>query len=307
VSLSDDVRGELAAIEPRRPCCRLAELSALLRTAGSFHLLGRGRIAVSVEVSSSAVARRAFSLLRSYGVPCEIRTFHRQAFERGRRFQLHLGDDPRALPALTAAGVLDARLAPLERPPRRVVGRAGGRAAYLRGAFLAAGSATGPRQAHLELRSASVDGAELLAALAREEELDVRVHDRGRHAVAYAKGVDAIAELLAVLGAHEAALRLGEAAVVSATRSGANRLANADHANLRRSSRAAGTQLAAIARLDSEGLLADLPAELREIAGLRRRHPAHSLAELARLCRPPATKASAHRRLRKLQRLADGL
>ena len=96
MSLSDEVRSELAAIDPRRPCCRLAELSALLRTGGSVHLRGGGRIALHLEVASPAVARRAFSLLRSYGVPCEIRTYRRQAFERARRFQIHLEDDARA-------------------------------------------------------------------------------------------------------------------------------------------------------------------------------------------------------------------
>ena len=40
VRLSEDVRAELAAIEPRKPCCRLAELSALVRGAGSVHLRG---------------------------------------------------------------------------------------------------------------------------------------------------------------------------------------------------------------------------------------------------------------------------
>lgn len=304
MSLSEDVRGELAAIEPRRACCRLAELSALVRAGGSVHLLGAGRVAVTVELASPAVARRAFSLVRSYGLRCEIRTYRQHAFERARRFQLSLGDDPRALQALNEAGVLDATLAPLARPPHRVVARSCCRASYLRGAFLAAGSATGPRRAHLELRASSVDGAALLAELASEDDLDLRVHDRGRHAIAYAKALDAIAELLAFMGAHEAALRLEEDAVVSATRGRANRLANADHANLQRASRAADGQLAAIRRLEIEGLLADLPAELRETAELRKRHPALSLAELARRARPQTTKASVHRRLRKLQKLA---
>jgi DNA-binding protein WhiA len=305
--LSDDVRAELAAIAPRRACCRLAELSALVRGGGSVHLLGGGRVEVSIELSSGPVARRAFSLLRSFGVPCEVRTYRQRAFERGRRFQLALGDEPRALQALNEAGVLDARLAPLERPPRRVVGRACCRAAHLRGAFLAAGSVTGPRQAHLELRAASLEGAEALADLARESGFDLRVHARDRHAIAYAKGRDPIAGLLAFLGAHEAALSLEEAAVVAATRGRANRLANADHANLRRTSRAADQQLRAIRELEAQGLLADLPRELREIGDLRRRHPSLPLSELARRCRPPTTKAGAHRRLARLQRLANSL
>jgi len=39
---------------------------------------------------------------------------------------------------------------------------------------------------------------------------------------------------------------------------------------------------------------------------LRRRHPTSSIAELAGRCRPPITKASAYRRLRKLIDLAAG-
>jgi DNA-binding protein WhiA len=306
VNLSTDVRSELAAIEPHRACCRLAELSALVRGAGSVHLRGGGRIGVHLEVATAGVARRGFTLLRSYGVACEIRTYRRRAFDRGRRFQLHMDDDARAVQALHEAGVLDANLAPVERPPRRVVARRCCRAAYLRGAFLAAGSATGPRNAHLELRAPDTEASSFLATLAEEEGFRARAYARGSHAVAYVKGIDAVADLLAFLGAQEAALALGEAAVVSATRARANRLANADHANIARVSRAAEAQLRAIRRLEAEGRLAHLSRDLREIARLRTRNPTLSLRELASRCRPPATKASAQRRLAKLQQLADG-
>jgi DNA-binding protein WhiA len=305
VSLSADVRGELAAIEPRKACCRLAELSALVRGAGSVHLRGGGRIALHLELASGPVARRAFTLLRSYGVPCEIRTYKRQAFEQGTRYQLHLDDDARALQALNEAGILDANLAPLERPPRRVVARSCCRAAYLRGAFLVAGSASGPRNAHLELRTADVGSAAFLAELAAVEGFALPVYERSRHAVAYAKGTETIGELLAFLGAQEAALRLGEKAVVAATRARANRLANADHANIVRTSRAVDVQLRAIRRLERQGRLGELSPELGEIARLRVLHPTLSLRELARRCNPPATKAAVHRRLSRIQRLAE--
>jgi cell division protein WhiA len=305
VTLSDEVRGELAAIYPRKACCRLAELSALVRTAGSVHLRGSGRLSVHLEVASSPVARRAFALLRGYGLRCEIRVFRRPAFERATRYQLHLPDDPRVLQALHEAGILGPRLTPLDRPPRRVVRRSCCRAAYLRGAFLASGSVSGPRDAHLELRAADVPGAEFLAELAASEGFRLTVMARRGHAFAYLKGVEAIADLLAFLGAHATALRLAEAAVVGATRARANRLTNADHANIRRASRAAGAQLRAIERLRSEGRLSTLAPELREMAALRTRHPTLSLRELALRCSPPATKAAAQRRLGRLRRLAD--
>jgi len=303
--LSESVRAELAAIEPRKACCRLAELSALIRSAGSIHLRGSGRIGVHIEVAGAAVTRRVFSLLRAYDVPCEIHTFRQQAFERATRFRIHLEDDARALQVLNELGVVDVHLAPVERPPRRIVSRACCRAAYLRGALLAAGSVSGPRNAHLELRASSLEGAEFLAELGREEGFPLALHDRGRHAIAYLKGRESIADFLAFLGAQDAALKLGESAVVASTKARANRLANADHANIVRASRAAESQLRAIRRLETDGRLDHLPHELREIAELRSRNPTLSLRELARRLRPRVTKAAAHRRLAKLQKLAE--
>jgi DNA-binding protein WhiA len=143
-----------------------------------------------------------------------------------------------------------------------------------------------------------------LARLAREQGVELGVLDRGRHAVAYAKGLETIADVLALAGASQTVLLFEERAVVAATRARANRLANADHANLVRTSRAAHEQLRAVERLRRSGELQKLPPRLQEIAELRARHPTLPLRELALKCRPPTTKAAAHRRLRKLQELA---
>ena len=270
-----------------------------------MHLKGRGEVSVHLDLSDPAVARRAFSLLRTFGVASEIRTYRRRAFEGGTRYQLHVAGDERALQVLNEAGVLSSRLTPLEHRPRRVVARSCCRAAYLRGALLGGGSLSGPRSPHLEMRSSGPAGAEFLAEIAAQEGARLGVLDRGRHAVAYAKGVDAIADVLALAGANQAVLLFEERAVMSATRSRANRLANADHANLVRTSRAAHDQLRAVKRLRRSGQLGKLPFRLQEIAELREKHPTLPLRELASKCRPPTTKAAAHRRLRKLQELAS--
>jgi len=304
VSLSEDLRSELAAIAPGSDCDRLAELSGLFHSAGSVHFKGRGEVAVHLDVANSAVARRAFSLLRGFGVRSEIRTYRRRALEGETRYQLHVAGDEHALQVLHEAGILSARLTPLASPPRRVVARACCRGAYLRGALLGGGSLSGPRSPHLEVRSAEPEGADFFARLAAEEGVHLRVADRGRHAIAYAKGTDTIAGVLALAGAGRAVLVFEENAVMSATRSRANRLANADHANLVRTSRAAHAQLRAVERLRRSGELATLAPRLQEIAELRERHPTLPLRELALKCRPPATKAAVHRRLQKLQQIA---
>lgn len=303
--LSEEVRRELAAIEPQRDCDRLAELSGLFHTAGSLHLLAHGEFSVHLDLAESAVARRAFGLLRAFGVETEIRTYRRHAFDGATRYQLHVPGTDRALRVLHEAGVLSASHAPLEAPPRRVVGRSCCRRAYLRGAFLGGGSVSGPRALHLEIRSSTTAGAELLAWVTAHEDVPLRVRDRGRYALVYAKGAETVADALALAGAGDSALAIDEHAVVGEARARANRIANADHANLVRASRAAHVQVQAIRHLERDGRLERLPPALREIADLRLRNPSSSLRELAGKCRPPATKAAVHRRLSRLVALAE--
>ncbi len=298
--LSDDLRDELAAIAPLSDCDRLAELSGLFHVAGSVHLRGRGAVDVHLDLVSSRVARRAFSLLRAFGVESEIRTYQQRAFLHATRYQLHVEGTPHAYRTLHRAGVLDVSHRPLQRPPRRVIARRCCRGAYLRGALLGAGSLSGPRHPHLEIRTAEIEVAQAVVEIAAQAGAELHVFERARHAVAYAKGVEPITDLLIAAGATDAVLVLEENAVLAATRSDANRLANADHANLVRTSRAAHAQLEAVRALGLDAL----PDELRELALLRTRHPASSVADLARRCRPPLTKSSAYRRLRRLVELA---
>jgi cell division protein WhiA len=304
MTLAEDVRSELAAIAPARRCDALAEISALFHTAGSIHFHGQGVLAFHLDVSTSAVARRAFSLLRELGVASEIRTYRQHAFDRPTRYQLHVGGDTENLHLLREAGIVGRGGYPLTRPPVRVVGRACCRGAYARGALLGGGSVSGPRAAQLEVRFSELDGAELLVRVAAQEGVVLRARERRGSALAFARGAEAVADALALAGASDAALAIDEQSVVGAARAAANRLANADHANLVRTARAAHDQLRAVEELERRGELGSLPAELQEMAALRRRHPALSFRELAAKCEPRASKAAVQRRLARLVELA---
>ncbi len=304
-SLVENVRAELAAIAPQERCDRLAELSALFHTAGTVHLRGRGAIDLHLDLGSSAAARRAFALLAELRIPSEIRTYVAHSFNRGTRYQLHVEGSEPTLVTLGEAGVLDERHRPLERPPGRVVARSCCRGAYLRGAFLGGGSLTGPRSPHLEVRTPTSAGASFLRSVCSSEEVRVKVEDRRSHARAYAKGWEEIEGYLLAAGVVDAVLGLEERSVVAEMRSEANRLTNADHANLVRTARAAQRQLDAARALQASGSLETLAEPLREAAHLRLRHPAMSLRELAARTSPPATKAAMQRRLARLVELAE--
>ena len=87
-------------------------------------------------------------------------------------------------------------------------------------------------------------------------------------------------------------------------RATANRLANFDDANLRRSAQAAVTAGAKVERA-LEILGDEVPDHLRYAGRLRLEHKQASLDELGRLADPPMTKDAVAGRIRRLLAMAD--
>jgi DNA-binding protein WhiA len=110
--------------------------------------------------------------------------------------------------------------------------------------------------------------------------------------------------MLTRLGAHDAVLAWEERRMRREVRATANRLANFDDANLRRSARAA---VAAGARVERalEILGAEAPDHLQAAGRLRLEHRQASLEELGQLADPPMTKDAVAGRIRRLLAMAD--
>ena len=115
---------------------------------------------------------------------------------------------------------------------------------------------------------------------------------------------DAIGQLLIRLGAHESVLAWEERRLRREVRATANRLANFDDANLRRSARAAVVAGARVKRA-LEILGEDIPDHLLEAGRLRTEHSQASLEELGALADPPMTKDAIAGRIRRLLAMAD--
>ena len=289
MAFGEDVRHELVERPPRKACCRDAFLSGLIRGAGTLEVRGGGELAVVVELGDPAAVRAAFGLLRERGAECEILSFREHRFDRSSRLLLNIHGD-RGLQTLHEIGVLSAALAPVDEPPRRLLGRACCRASYLRGAFVAGGSVAGapPPRAPRAARRRRWRAPGCWPRSPGRDGLELRAMPRRNHAIAYTKRRETVRDLLAAMGAHDAVLSLDEAEVVSRTREQANRLTNCDRANLGRASAAAHRQRQAIERLDVDSL----PPDLRQAAELRLRYPDGSLAELAASARAAAYKVS---------------
>lgn len=298
------VRDELLRVRGGRACDGIAERAGLLRTAGRVHLLGSGRLALDGSAEHPGLARRIFEdLAAAAGARGEVRLLEPGRGHPHARYVVHADDV--SMQRLVEAGLLDERGTPAPRIPRRIVAKRCCAGAYLRGAFLARGSVSDPRDgAHLEIRTEEREAAAEVAALLERVGAPARVREHRGGWTAYLKTAEHVGIALAAMGAHQAYLAWEEGSVWKSVHVEVTRLANADAANARRLARAAASQLAAIAVLDQTVGLRALPPAIREIALLRRAHPDASIEELGRLCDPPVSKAAVADRLRRLVRRA---
>ena len=304
MAMTDKVKDELSRVEVTRTCCRKAELATLLRFAGGLHKIGP-KIVVEAELDTANAARRVRKdITELYGYETELMVLAAGGLRKGSRYVVRVPDDGQAL--ARQSGLVDGAGRPVRGlPPKVVGGRVCDAEAAWRGAFLAHGSLTEPgRSSSMELTCPGPEAALALVGAARRLGVQSKAREvRGVDRVVIRDG-DAISVMLTRLGAHDAVLSWEERRMRREVRATANRLANFDDANLRRSARAA---VAAGARVQRalEILGEDIPDHLREAGQLRLQHKEASLEELGQWAEPPMTKDAVAGRIRRLLAMAD--
>lgn len=304
MALTAQVKDELARLTVTKPCCRKAEVSALLRFAGALHLVS-GHIVLEAELDTGAAARRLRKdISEVYGHSSDLSVLAAGGLRKGTRYVVRIVKDGDALARQT--GLVDGRGRPVRGlPPPVVSGAVCDAEAAWRGAFLAHGSLTEPgRSSALEITCPGPEAALALVGAARRLGISSKAREvRGVDRVVIRDG-DAIGAMLTRLGAHDSVLAWEDRRMRREVRATANRLANFDDANLRRSARAA---VAAGARVERalEILGDEVPEHLAVAGHLRLEHKQASLEELGALADPPLTKDAIAGRIRRLLAMAD--
>jgi len=304
MALTAKVKDELARVIVEKASSRKAEISTTLRFAGGLHIVS-GRIVIEAELDTEAAARRLRQFITDvFGHASEIIVVTGSGLKRGNRYVVRVVRDGESLARQT--GLLDHRGRPVRGlPPSIVGGSIEDTVAAWRGAFLAHGSLTEPgRSAALEVTAPGPEAALALVGAARRLGIVAKSREvRGVDRVVIRDG-EAISQLLARLGAHESLFEWEEKRMRREVRGTANRLANFDDANLRRSARAA---VAAGARVERAfAILGDeVPAHLLEAGQLRLAHKDASLEELGKMAAVPLTKDAVAGRIRRLLSTAD--
>lgn len=304
MALTAQVKDELARVPTEKVSARKAEIASTLRFAGGLHIVS-GRIVIEAELDTAIGARRLRSFIHEvYGLGSEIIVVQGGALKKGNRYVVRVVKEGESLARQT--GLLDHRGRPVRGlPPHVVAGSIEDTIAAWRGAFLAHGSLTEPgRSSALEVTSPGPEAALALVGAARRLGISAKSREvRGVDRVVIRDG-DAISALLARLGAHDSVLDWEQKRTRREVRGTANRLANFDDANLRRSAQAA---VAAGARVQRafEILGDEVPEHLREAGELRLANKEASLEELGKMADPQLTKDAVAGRIRRLLATAD--
>lgn len=173
--------------------------------------------------------------------------------------------------------------------------------AYLRGAFLAAGSVVDPEKSyHLEVVTKTEWDGEVLAHVFQALSLPVKQTTRGTLTVYYFKDSEAISDMMIALGASAAMLALENVKIKKEVKNEINRKSNAEAANLDKQYQAALEQIRAIRCIDEKRGLDSLSESLRAVAQARLEHPMANLRQLGEQFNPPLSKSGVMHRMRRL-------
>lgn len=179
---------------------------------------------------------------------------------------------------------------------------------YLRGVFLKCGNVSSPgRNFMLSFTLQDEEYADYLFDLLDSTGIEPKRSLRKGKPVIYYKASESIEDILSFIGGTKAVLKILSEKVMSDVRNNANRLCNAETANLDRAARAAAEQCEAIKTIQDLGAMHNLPPELRECAELRMSNPDMSLSQLRELFREPVSKSGLNHRFKKLIEISETL
>jgi DNA-binding protein WhiA len=309
MSFAAHVKKELVGINSK-PCCQLAELSALFKMNGTMSLTSSGPV-LSFDTENAAIARRVLTLLKSNfpNVKTSILARKKKNLKKNNTYVvkvinhvIEVANTLQVMPSDEGDFSIFETLLAKNCCPR----------AYLRGAFLASGSINNPETSsyHFELTTSDSEHALTLQLILNDLELNARVLARKKGHICYIKESEKIGDFLRAVGAVGSVLNFEDMRIIRDIRNSDNRLNNCEIANETKTLTAADQQvedIKLIKRIKGADFLND---KLLYVAQLRLEFPEENLAYLAKVATErghPLTKSGINHRMRSIKKMATEL
>ena len=316
MSFSSEIKEELSRQKTGARHCRIAEIAAVISMCGGVFLSDSGRYRLKIQTENLPVARKYFTLLKkTFNIEVELSIRQNKGHKKSRVYTVCVARHEDAAKVLQAAKMREDHDPDGERkgsagclPDGLIIQQTCCKRAFLRGAFLAAGSVSDPQKFyHLEFTCADRAEAELIRSVLAAFELDARIIPRKKYYVVYLKEGDQIADALNVMEAHNALMAMENVRILKDMRNTVNRKVNCEAANIHKTVSASVRQIEDIRYIRDNIGFGGLSEALSQMAQIRLAHPDATLKELGMLLTPQVGKSGVNHRLRKLSDIASEL
>lgn len=310
MSFSGDVKDELSHQISSARHCQIAEIAAIISLCGKITISEEDEYKIQIHTETIAVARKYFTLIKkSFQIAAEVSVRQNSYLKKNKTYTITVREHKESLWILKATKLMNSQgeiQEDLSIQSNLVIQQTCCKRAFIRGAFLAAGSLSAPEKFyHFEIVCASFAKAEQLRAIIKTFDIHAKIILRKRYYVLYIKEGSQIVDILNVMEAHQALMELENVRILKEMRNSVNRKVNCETANIHKTVSAAVKQKEDISYIkDTIGFL-KLSEGLEEIAQLRLDHPEATLKELGSMLNPPVGKSGVNHRLRKLSEIAQ--
>ena len=312
MSFSSNVKDELSRQMPGARHCQIAETAAILSLCGRVKISASDHFWIEIHTENVAVARKYFTLLKkTFNIRTDVSIRSGVNPGRSRTYIVAVREHEEALRVLQAVKLINSQGEigeNLSLIRNVVLQNACCRRAFIRGAFLAAGSISAPEKFyHFEIVCPTEPKAEQLKNIIATFDIEAKIVPRKKYYVVYIKEGSQIVDILNVMEAPVSLMELENIRIVKEMRGSVNRQVNCETANINKTVSAAVKQIEDIRFIQSVAGLSGLPESLQEMARIRLERPDATLKELGEALEPTVGKSGVNHRLRKLSLVAEEL
>ncbi len=312
MSFSSKVKEELAHQISNAIHCKIAEMAAIISMCGHIIIDVNGKYSIRVRTETESTAKKLQILLWKTFHMDEKIVEHTNAYSKNQKtYTIIIKNHEDAVKILQSTKLMDETGEIGEQfsiTNNVIVMKDCCKRAFIRGAFLAAGSISDPNKSyHFEMKCNSKNKSEKLIKLLENFNIEAKIVARKGHYVVYIKEGEGIVDVLNVMEAHIALMEMENIRILKGMSNYYNRQVNCETANIKKTVTTSYRQIEDIKFIISRKGIGYLPKKLQDIAAVRLDNPDASLQELGEMLDPPLGKSGVNHRLRKLCQIAEDL
>lgn len=308
MSFASEVKKELLSIEDTSTCCKKAMIFGILQNNSDIVFSKEGiKLVVKSHILTVIQYLKSY-LTKYYDIDTMVKYGDDNNINSLRYYYLEISKNTKDI-------IDDFYLSPIVDIDHRIdiIKNTCCKNAFIRGMFVSKGSINDPRKNcyHLEITCKNYEQAMLIKYIFDNNTIESKIRERKNLQVVYIKKSEDISNALALMGASSGVFYFEDSRIFRDVNNMANRMANCDIANVKKSTDAAIKQLKAIAYIREHNKFNNMPVRVQTMAIMREDYPEATLADLSEFSDnyfgKPLSKSGINHCLKSLMQCYDSL